>query len=95
MCSHLGKVKSSVSFQLHAVVEVMLITAFCNVQVLEVTWWLFSQAGSPPTFISTVLLGKFPMRPRAATTPAAHSVVQVSTHTHTHCLIGFHARIRV
>ncbi len=51
---------------------------FYLVQELGVTWWLFSPAESPLTCISTVLLGKFLMRPRAATTPAAHSVVQVS-----------------
>lgn len=52
---------------------------FYFVQESGVTWWLSSPAGSPHTCISTVLLGRFPMRPRAATTPAVHSVVQVSS----------------
>lgn len=52
---------------------------FCLVQESGVTWWLSSPAGSPLTCISTVLPGRFLKRPRAATTPAAHSLVQVST----------------
>lgn len=58
--------------------QIMNHELFYLVQELGVTWWLFSPAGSPLTCISTVLLGKFLTRPRAATTPAAHSVVQVS-----------------
>lgn len=52
-----------------------------SVQVLGVILWPFSPAGSPLTCIYTVLLGRFPMRPRAATTHAEHSMVQVSTST--------------
>lgn len=50
-----------------------------HIQVSGVTWWPFSPAGSPLTCISIALLVKFRTRLRAATTPAAHSAVQVST----------------
>lgn len=46
-------------------------------QELGETWWPFSPAGSPLIFISTVLLARSLKRPRAATTPAGRSSVQV------------------
>lgn len=48
-------------------------------QELGETWWPFSPVGSPLICISTVLLARSPRRPRAATTPAARSSVQVCT----------------